>query len=110
MPDIISKLNKLYNPDDTDERCGFVLKRNIVKEVDNVHPEPTKGFEIDAQTIIDHEDQLVGTWHTHVGQGSTLSMEDHTCFLNWPHLNHYIISKDGVKTYVVEDGIVINAD
>lgn len=110
MPALTEKLKKFFDPDNENERCGFILKRNVVIEVDNVHPDPKLGFEMDAEQIIEHEDDLKGTWHTHPTQDSTFSMEDHTCFLNWPSLEHYIISKEGVRKYVVQDGIVLNAD
>lgn len=110
MPALTEKLKKLFDPENENERCGLILNRNIIVEADNVHPYPTQGFEIDAKQIIEHEENLKGTWHTHPTQDATFSMEDHTCFLNWPSLEHYIISKDSVKKYVVEDGIVLNAD
>ena len=110
MPDINSRLQALFDPDNPNERCGFILKRNVIKEIDNVHPDPLKAFEIDAKAIIEHEDNLKGTWHTHPTGRATLSEEDYTCFLNWPNLEHYIIAKDGVSKYIVEDGVVLNAD
>jgi proteasome lid subunit RPN8/RPN11 len=105
------KFNRWYNPDDTKERCGFILKGNRMVEVRNIHPNPEIGFEIDPEAIIRHEDQLKATWHTHCSGSPDLSEEDYTCFLNWPHLDHYIVGKDGtVKRYIVKDGTIVNAD
>jgi proteasome lid subunit RPN8/RPN11 len=105
-----SKLERFFNPDDTKERCGFILKGNRMCEVVNVHPNPENGFEIDPEAIVRHEDQLKATWHTHPNGDPNLSEDDYVCFLNWPHLEHYIVSKNGIRRYVVEDGVVVNAD
>ena len=112
MPVTPEKLIRYYgvDKDETKERCGFVLKGNRLVEVKNIHPDPENGFEIDPEAIIRHEDQLKGTWHTHPTTNATLSKDDYACFLNWPHLEHYIISKDEVRRYVVENGIVMNSD
>jgi proteasome lid subunit RPN8/RPN11 len=105
-----SKFDRFFDRDDAKERCGFILKGNRMVEVQNVHPDPTVGFEIAADAIVRHEAELKATWHTHPTGSSTLSDDDYTCFLNWPHLEHYIISSGGVKRYVVQDGAIINAD
>jgi proteasome lid subunit RPN8/RPN11 len=105
-----SKLLEFYNPEDKKERCGLILKKNRVIEVVNSHPDPEHGFEISPDSIIRHEDQLQGTWHTHPGGAATLSNEDYACFINWPHLEHYIVGEEGVRRYAVEDGVVYNVD
>lgn len=110
MPVSPDKFLRFFDPDDPVERCGFLLKGNRMVEVQNVHPNPRYGFEIDPEAIIRHEEQLKATWHTHPDGNCTLSEEDYACFLNWPHLEHYIISKEGVRRYTVVDGVVMNAD
>jgi proteasome lid subunit RPN8/RPN11 len=105
-----SKFDRFWDPEDTKERCGFILKGNRMCEVQNTHPQPEHGFEIDPEAIIRHEDQIKATWHTHPNSDACLSEADYICFLNWPHLEHYIIGKDGVRRYVVVDGIVMNAN
>jgi proteasome lid subunit RPN8/RPN11 len=112
MPVSPEKLIRYFGvgKEETKERCGFVLQGNRLVEVQNIHSKPEEGFEIDPQSIIRHEDQLKGTWHTHPRGPATLSEDDYACFLNWPHLEHYIISPDEVRRYVVEDGIILNAD
>lgn len=110
MPVSPDKLIKMYDKDETKERCGLILKKNRVIEVKNVHHRPDYGFEIDPESIIRHEDQLQGTWHTHPNKEAVLSEEDYACFLNWPNLEHYIIGNNGVRRYIVENGVVMNAD
>lgn len=100
----------LIHADDTEERCGLILKGDKVVECDNIAEDKTRGFEIDPQALIDNEEDLIGTWHTHPGEGSNLSEKDYLGFLMWPKLKHYIISMDSVSAYVVKDGIVLNAD
>lgn len=90
------------------EQCGLILKGNQIVECPNVHPQPELGFEIDPESIIRHEEKMVGTWHTHPEGNASLSDEDYTCFLNWPHLEHYIIAKEEVSRYYVKEGIVYN--
>lgn len=110
MPVSESKFMRFFDPENPKEQCGFVLKGNKMVEVKNVHPEPEKGFEIDPEAILRHEDQIKATWHTHPNGTKALSERDYACFLAWPHLEHYIVGLDGVQRYVVEDGVVLNAD
>jgi proteasome lid subunit RPN8/RPN11 len=103
------KLLNFYDPNDKKERCGLIIKHNRVIEVKNIHPQPELGFEIDPEAILRHEHELEGTWHTHPSGPATLSGEDYTCFLSWPHLQHYIIGGDGiVRRYIVKDGVILN--
>lgn len=99
-----------YNPEDVEERCGFVLTDDEVVQLDNIHPDPTKGFEIDPKETLHYIDRLCGIWHTHPGSASVLSGEDKLCMEYWPDLSHYIVGEDGVREYVVEDGVVIHAN
>ena len=111
MPVSIDKFKRFWDDNDTKERCGFILKGNRMVEVANVHPNPQEAFEIDPEAIIRHEDQLKATWHTHPDGPPSLSGDDYACFLNWPHLEHYIVGKGcEVRRYIVEDGVVLNAD
>lgn len=110
MPITSSKLEAFYDPKDEKEKCGFILKGNRIVEVLNTHIDPKKGFEISPESIVKYEDNLKATWHTHPFKTNVLSEHDYACFLNWPHLEHYIIGTNGVQRYIVEDGIVLNAD
>lgn len=108
MTAIVSKLKKKLKAGDTVERCGLVLASGRVFQTDNVHPEPEKGFEIPIEKMIEFEQELVGTWHTHPGKPATLSEADYDGFRNWPSLTHYIVGADGVRAYRVEDGLCVN--
>lgn len=110
MPITDSKLLAFFTPTHDKEQCGLIIKHNRIIEVMNVHPDPTKGFEIPVEAVMKYEDVLEGTWHTHPYGSSALSEMDYACFLAWPDLDHYIISNEGVKRYVVKDGVVLNAD
>ena len=103
----IATLKKKLRAGDVAERCGLVLKNGRLIETENTHEDPIKGFRIDARELLKHEDNLAGTWHTHPGMSANLSNEDRKGFLQWPHLTHYIIGTDGVRSYVVEDGMVM---
>lgn len=105
MPGIASKLKPLLKPEDTAERCGLILPRNKVVEVQNAHPHPDKGFMIPVKEL--HGKKVVGTWHTHPGQSATLSQDDYLGFSNWPGLLHYIVGTDGVRCYVADDNGII---
>jgi proteasome lid subunit RPN8/RPN11 len=104
------KLRKFLDPNDTAERCGLILKRGRVIEVDNVAEDPERGFEIDAAKLVEYEDRLVGTWHTHPGHGSNLSERDWFGFMQWPKLKHWIIGATTISSFIVKDGIIINGD
>ncbi len=92
------------------ERCGLILMGGVILECDNIHPEPETGFEIDPETVLKHEADIEGTWHTHPGQSAILSGEDHLCFTQWPRLDHYIVGNDSIRIYRVKSGAVIDAD
>ena len=106
----MKKLEKLLRQGDTEERCGLILKGNKILELDNVAEDKVKGFEIPPEALVEHEDNLIGTWHTHPGETGNLSDRDRIGFCNWPKLKHFIIGTDGVSEYYVEDGIVFNAN
>lgn len=106
MKDIELKLIPLLAKDDIEERCGLILKSGEVLECDNAHLEPTKGFKILPEVMLENLEEMVGTWHTHPGQDSNLSQEDYLGFTQWPTLTHYIIGIDGVCSFVVENGLI----
>ena len=96
--------------DGEDERCGFVLHDGTIVELENIHPEPTEGFEIDPEDILRYINQIEAIWHTHPGAGSVLSGEDKLCMEIWPHLKHIVVGVDGMSVYIVEQGVVLNED
>jgi proteasome lid subunit RPN8/RPN11 len=110
MRAIASKLKRKLKADDTIERCGLVLADGSCPEKKNIHAVPEKGFMFRAQDLIENEEQLVGSWHTHPGQTAALSHEDYTGFSQWPQLVHYIIGTDGVRAYRTVDGVIQEVD
>lgn len=110
MSEIASILQTKLETNDTVERCGLVLTDGTVIETENKHDNPDKGFRMSAADLIQHEDQLAGTWHTHPGQKANLSEEDYRGFNQWPALKHYIIGIDGVRCFEVEAGLILEVD
>lgn len=96
------------------ERCGLVLADGTLAEVDNIHPEPARGFEMCPKAFLLVVADAVATWHTHPGKDPNLSQEDRNGFRQWPNLIHHIVGiRDGepaVHSFkVVEGGIVVTA-
>lgn len=80
----------------TPERCGIIKKDGAVLELPNVHEEPTKGFRMGVNDILEHFGDAEATWHTHPGMDPNLSEDDFAGFSNWPDLTHYIVGvRDG---------------
>lgn len=92
-------LKQFYAPDGP-ERVGFIGKKNSIIEVKNVSQKPEDGFLVAPEdTIKCIEKGAWASWHTHPGQDSNLSGEDHKMFMNWPYMTHFIIGSDKVKAY-----------
>jgi proteasome lid subunit RPN8/RPN11 len=96
------------------ETCGLILEDGAFVTVDNIHPEPVKGFVMDPKGLLQHVEQAVATWHTHPGRDPNLSQEDMAGFRQWPRLTHHIFGiRDGEPTVatfkVLEDGTVVSA-
>lgn len=89
------------------ERVGFILKDGSIVEVDNIAPEPTKGFDVRAEDIIRYHEEVAATWHTHPGGSNNLSPGDADMFREWSGLTHYIIGENGVASYRVRYGRVL---
>ena len=65
------------------------------------------------EDIIEHvlSEETVATWHTHPNETSVLSIGDYDTFTNYPHLGHYIVGKDGVQKYEVDqEGALIKCE
>lgn len=104
-------MKDFYDPEIKEERCGLLLEDGEIIETKNVHPEPDKGFEIDPKVILERLGDITGTWHTHPNKDSILSEDDIICYRAWPDLDHFILGRDGIRKYVVNDrGVVIVAD
>lgn len=104
---MLDMLASYLQPDDTVERCGLVLADGSIIEVENTHPNPTEGFKISARDLMRDP---VASWHTHPGASANLSQEDYRGFLQWPHLDHYIIGINGVRKYRIVDGVIIQCE
>lgn len=92
------------------ERCGFILEDDVVIEVTNIAENPADAFKISADDLILYAETAVGTWHTHPRGDANLSEQDYVGFLQWPKLTHYIVGRDGVRSYQVHDGFVLACD
>ena len=91
------------------ERCGFIVDGEII-ELDNIHPEPLNGFQIDDEDILRYINDIEAIWHTHPNSTSVLSGEDKQYITWWPNVSHYIVGADGISEYKVENGVVLNAN
>lgn len=89
------------------ERCGFVLADNSIIEVENIAEDPTTQFEISQEVFENYESTAIATWHSHTATNSNLSLEDYATFLALPEFTHWIISKNRVVSFIVEDGAVL---
>lgn len=83
------------------ERVGFMLPGSGMVEVQNVADKPEEGFLISPEDILKYteEKEAWATWHTHPNETSNLSGEDFLMIKAWPDLIHFIVGKDGVKSY-----------
>lgn len=91
------------------ERLGFILHDGSVVEVKNLCNEPGRGGIVDPTFLVENEDRLAASFHTHPGASSNLSGDDYQAFKNWPDLKHYIVGNDGVRCFVVRNGAVVHA-
>lgn len=107
MPGIKSSLKRKLKKADTIEKCGLILRDGTILDVENIYPDPTEGFQIPAKDMIDNEDQMVATWHTHPGKTANLSEMDYNGFKQWPTLTHYVIGTDKVREFVVDGELVV---
>lgn len=109
-------LETLLQPNDEIERCGLILKDGTIVEIDNVHDDPTQGYEMDLLQALEYiEAELVAaTWHTHPKAGPNLSGEDWKGFRGWPDWEHVIIGlesgKPAIRRYRIENGLPIVCD
>jgi len=109
-------LETILQPDDENERCGFLLKDGTIVEITNVATEPRVSYEMDAAEALPYIEAgtVAATWHTHPDGDANLSGDDYEGFLRWPDLDHYVIGRAGddviVRWFHVDDGLVIACD
>lgn len=100
------KLLSFYAPDGP-ERVGFILASGELVEAKNIHPSPLDGFCVGVEDLLRYCNRAVGTWHTHPGKDSNLSMEDYRSFKLWHEQTHFIIGSDGIRAYKIERGSLL---
>ena len=90
------------------ERGGIITRPGPV-ECKNISDNPTESYEMSYEDMdkLDNADTF-GTFHTHPNESGNLSYDDYQSFMAYPALQHYIIGKDGVHTYKVVDGRLLN--
>lgn len=95
-----SDLKKFYS-EKTGERGGYILNGQIV-ECKNEHPNPADGFCMGLSDL-EKAYEAEATWHTHPNGSKNLSRDDYYAFQNLPDKKHYIVGKDGVFCYTVDE-------
>lgn len=99
-----------YYSDKGHERCGLILKDQSVVELENIHEDPGRGFEIDEVEILVYLPELHGIWHTHPNSSSVLSGADKSYMLYWPEVDHWVVGNDGIRKYRTHGEAVIDED
>lgn len=89
------------------ERCGVIRADGSIVEIRNSHPTPSDAFRMEVAELDKHED-IVATWHTHPKTIANLSSADYRMFQTQPKWDHYIVSKDEVRSYYVLNNRVMN--
>lgn len=89
------------------ERVGYIRHDGRVIELENVHPDPFKGFALRAEDLKILQSDAIATWHTHPGGTALLSGEDYLAFLSYPQLQHFVIGEDSVRCYAVEENFIV---
>lgn len=90
------------------ERGGYINSSGVV-ECKNVHVNPVENFELDFDDL----DKMCAkdcfaTWHVHVNGTSNLTTMDYRSFQNYPEHYHFVVGKDGLSCYKVnERGVVV---
>lgn len=104
MPQVFypQTISDYYSPNG-DERVGFIFKDGRLVEVPNCSPHPEDSFDVGADYLIAHEDDIAACFHTHPGASSELSSQDFFGFSANPDWVHYIIGCDGISAYAMDD-------
>lgn len=94
--------------EDGGEKVGYIHK-GLVIDVFNISNDPENSFMVLGEDILRWglHPETTASWHTHPGRNANLSVADYESFLNYPLLLHYIIGKNEIRVYRVEDGTVI---
>lgn len=97
-----------YYSNNGPERGGIINRLGPI-ECENVSENPNEGYEMSYEDMdkLDEPD-TIGTFHTHPGKSANLSYDDYESFMAYPGLKHYIVGKEGVRSYKVVDGRLLN--
>ncbi len=92
-----------------EERVGIVTHDGDVVELINVSNDRVKGFSVSGEDLMTWfaSGQAKSSWHTHDGKSANLSADDYQGFLNWPEMDHYIISHSAIHRYYTVNGAVL---
>lgn len=103
-------LKSLYS--DTGIEKGGYIADGIIYECENESSNPIDFFKMKVSDLEEMEKKETEcTFHTHVNGSMNLTMDDYQAFIDWGHLKHIIVGKDGVKCYAVnENGNVVVED
>jgi proteasome lid subunit RPN8/RPN11 len=91
------------------ERVGFISQDDFLVEVPNISAHPENSFDVSGEDLIEFGEHAQASWHTHPGASANLSNDDVQAFKNHPTLVHHIVGNDGVRSFVVKNGLVHNA-
>ena len=88
---------------------GGIITRLGPTECKNISDNPNDSYEMSYEDMdkLDDSDTL-GTFHTHPNKSGNLSYDDYESFMAYPGLVHYIVGSDGVKSYKVVNGRLLN--
>lgn len=88
----------------TVERCGFILANGEIVEVPNQSIQAHNSFEVSDEDFLRYADQMVGTWHTHVNGVPNLSLPDYYTFMDFPDMEHWVVSEPATVCFRVREG------
>lgn len=61
--DFLQSLKTDLYSNDGPERVGFIVNKEVV-EVENIHPDPRKYFEVSIEAVEQYLDQAEAIWHS----------------------------------------------
>ena len=102
-------MNNVYDiiPDWEQEYCGIVLDDGQCIRLLNYAKEPSRHFELRLEDAHEHSN-ITGIWHTHIDGDFNLSIDDYQTFIHNPEYTYFIVTKDKIAQYSVEDNLVFN--
>jgi len=90
------------------EVCGFVADDWDIIHMTNVSVDPKRGFAMDPDQMLDvlvsQSRNAFGIWHSHPSGRGYPSKEDHTIFLLYPAMRHFIVTAMNVWEWRMTDG------